>query len=44
MDVRAVNRTPSPTPSEAEELRKGVLDWDRLLKWRYWVRREWLCE
>ncbi|TBU52452.1 hypothetical protein BD310DRAFT_1043046 [Dichomitus squalens] len=42
VDVRAINRTPSPTPSEAEELSKGILDWDRLLKWRYWVRREWL--
>ncbi|KAM5544031.1 hypothetical protein V8D89_002217 [Ganoderma adspersum] len=41
LDVRAINRTPSPTPSEAKELEKGVFDWDRMLKWRYWIRKEW---
>ena len=43
LDVRAINRTPSPTPSEAKELEKGVFDWDRMLKWRYWIRKEWTC-
>ena len=44
VDVRAVNRTPSPTPSEAKELAKNsVFDWDAMLKWRYWIRRDWLC-
>ena len=44
VDVRAVARTPSPTPSEAKELAKNsVFDWDAMLKWRYWIRRDWLC-
>ncbi|RPD69744.1 hypothetical protein L226DRAFT_548049 [Lentinus tigrinus ALCF2SS1-7] len=43
VDVRAVNRTPSPTPSEAKELAKNsVFDWEAMLKWRYWIRRDWL--
>ncbi|KAI0691842.1 hypothetical protein C8T65DRAFT_587088, partial [Cerioporus squamosus] len=43
VDVRAVNRTPSPTPSEAKELSKNsVFDWEAMLKWRYWIRRDWL--
>ncbi|TFK79556.1 hypothetical protein K466DRAFT_12327 [Polyporus arcularius HHB13444] len=41
--VRAVNRTPSPTPSEAKELAKNsVFDWDAMLRWRYWIRKEWI--
>ena len=37
-------RTPSPTPSEAEELmKKHVIDWKKILSWRFWFRREWLC-
>ena len=43
VDVRTVNRTPSPTPSEAKELAKGVFDWSAMMKWRYWIRREWAC-
>ncbi|KZT64175.1 hypothetical protein DAEQUDRAFT_732966 [Daedalea quercina L-15889] len=43
VDMRAVTRTPSPTPSEAEELTKtSVFDWKAMSHWRYWVRREWL--
>ncbi|PIL26646.1 hypothetical protein GSI_11271 [Ganoderma sinense ZZ0214-1] len=41
-DARAINRTPSPTPSEAKELQKGVFDWERMLSWRYWIRKEWI--
>ena len=38
-------RTPSPTPSENALLsRKGVIDWKKMMSWRFWVRREWLCE
>ena len=38
-------RTPSPTPSENALLsRKGVIDWKKMMGWRFWVRREWLCE
>ncbi|RDX39542.1 hypothetical protein OH76DRAFT_1491035 [Lentinus brumalis] len=41
--VRAVNRTPSPTPSEAKELSKNsVFDWDAMLRWTYWIRKDWL--
>lgn len=44
VDVRAVTRTPSPTPSETKELAKsGVFDWEAMMKWRYWVRKEWAC-
>ncbi|KAI1781906.1 hypothetical protein LXA43DRAFT_860982, partial [Ganoderma leucocontextum] len=41
LDVHPINRTPSPTPSEAKELQKGVFDWERMLKWKYWIRKEW---
>jgi hypothetical protein len=37
-------RTPSPTPSELKELRTGAIDWAGLRSWRFWFRREWLCE
>ncbi|RDB21755.1 Golgi apparatus membrane protein TVP38 [Hypsizygus marmoreus] len=37
-----LSRTPSPTPSEARELKTGVLDWKTVRKWRFWFRREWL--
>ncbi|KAI0636350.1 hypothetical protein C8Q77DRAFT_1051643 [Trametes polyzona] len=41
--LRQSARTPSPTPSEAKELAKtSVFDWEAMLKWRYWIRREWL--
>jgi uncharacterized membrane protein YdjX (TVP38/TMEM64 family) len=37
-----ISRTPSPTPSEAEELtRESVVDWKTLSSWRFWLRREW---
>ena len=42
--VRAVNRTPSPTPSEDAALkRSGVINWKAMRRWRFWFRREWLC-
>lgn len=45
VDMRAITRTPSPTPSEAEELtRTSLFDWKAMAHWRYWIRREWLCE
>jgi len=37
-------RTPSPTPSELKELEKGAIDWKALATWRFWLRRDWLCE
>lgn len=39
------SRTPSPSPSEHAMLnRKGFIDWKKLMNWRFWFRREWLCE
>lgn len=44
VDIRAVNRTPSPTPEEAKELAKtSVIDWKAMMKWSYWLRKEWIC-
>lgn len=42
-EARVLARTPSPTPSEARELKTGVFDWKTLGKWKFWIRREWLC-
>ncbi|KAI0031118.1 hypothetical protein K488DRAFT_52753, partial [Vararia minispora EC-137] len=43
VQIRGGLRTPSPTPSEAEELaRSSPLDWDKLRSWRFWFRRDWL--
>ncbi|KAH9922920.1 uncharacterized protein B0H18DRAFT_1016162 [Fomitopsis serialis] len=43
VDMRAITRTPSPTPSEAEELTKtSLFDWKAMSSWRYWIRREWV--
>ncbi|KAK0187210.1 hypothetical protein F5146DRAFT_1063939 [Armillaria mellea] len=39
---RDISRTPSPTPSEAKELKTGVFSWEVIGKWRFWIRREWL--
>ena len=36
-------RTPSPTPSEVEELNKGVIDWKAALNWRNWAQRKYFC-
>ncbi|KAF9467631.1 hypothetical protein BDZ94DRAFT_1248593 [Collybia nuda] len=41
-EARDLARTPSPTPSEAKELKTGVFDWKTLGQWRFWIRREWL--
>ncbi|KAJ3969958.1 hypothetical protein EV361DRAFT_918341 [Lentinula raphanica] len=37
-----LNRTPSPTPSEAKELQTGAIDFKAMMNWRFWIRREWL--
>ncbi|KAF8630557.1 hypothetical protein AX17_005369 [Amanita inopinata Kibby_2008] len=34
-------RTPSPTPSEAQALKSGTLDWKTLSNWRFWIRKQW---
>jgi hypothetical protein len=40
---RGISRTPSPTPSEADELtRQHIVDFRAVLNWRYWARRQWL--
>lgn len=38
------SRTPSPTPSELKQLNTGAIDWRSMRSWRFWLRREWLCE
>ncbi|KAG8984191.1 Tlg2-vesicle protein [Tulasnella sp. JGI-2019a] len=35
-------RTPSPTPSDIEELRKGAIDWSYLLNWKSWAKKEYI--
>ena len=40
---RELSRTPSPTPSEAKELKTGAIDWRTLASRKFWFRREWLC-
>ncbi|KAL0948375.1 hypothetical protein HGRIS_010957 [Hohenbuehelia grisea] len=40
--ARDLARTPSPTPSEARELKTGAIDWKSITNWRFWIRREWL--
>ncbi|OCH86161.1 hypothetical protein OBBRIDRAFT_797454 [Obba rivulosa] len=42
VSMREISRTPSPTPSELEELRKPPIDWKAMANWRFWIRREWL--
>lgn len=44
VDMRDITRTPSPTPSESEELKKtNLIDWKAMGRWKFWIRREWLC-
>ncbi|KAK0473596.1 hypothetical protein IW261DRAFT_1569658 [Armillaria novae-zelandiae] len=39
---RDIARTPSPTPSEAKQLRTGgLLSGEDARNWRFWIRREW---
>ncbi|KAG8879144.1 Tlg2-vesicle protein [Tulasnella sp. 331] len=33
-------RTPSPTPSDIEETKKGVIDWKSMFNWRTWAKKE----
>ncbi|KAF9811060.1 hypothetical protein IEO21_06689 [Rhodonia placenta] len=43
VDMRDITRTPSPTPSESEELKKtNLIDWKAMGRWKFWIRREWL--
>ncbi|KAK0502325.1 hypothetical protein EDD18DRAFT_687351 [Armillaria luteobubalina] len=39
---RYITRTPSPTPSEAKQLRTdGLLSGEDARNWRFWFRKEW---
>jgi hypothetical protein len=40
-DRQAINRTPSPTPSEVEALKTGALSWKAFRSWKFWFRKEW---
>ncbi|KAG8896123.1 Tlg2-vesicle protein [Tulasnella sp. 403] len=35
-------RTPSPTPSDIEELKKGLIDWKAAANWRNWAKRKYI--
>ncbi|KAF7305550.1 hypothetical protein HMN09_00807900 [Mycena chlorophos] len=37
-----MNRTPSPTPSEAKALSTGLFDWRAWLNWHYWAKKEYI--
>lgn len=43
---RRISRTPSPTPSEARELRNtgmaGLIDWRAMMRPKWWLRKEWI--
>ncbi|CAK5263286.1 unnamed protein product [Mycena citricolor] len=41
-DARNISRTPSPTPSEYKALDSGLFNREDLLKWRFWIRKEWI--
>jgi hypothetical protein len=30
--------------AEREFLARGMIDWDQMKSWRYWIRTEWWCE
>ena len=38
-----LSRTPSPTPSEVQELETGAVNWKRLSTTKFWFRKEWIC-
>lgn len=29
--------------AEREFMKRGMVDWDELKSWRFWIRREWWC-
>ncbi|KAG8834932.1 Tlg2-vesicle protein [Serendipita sp. 400] len=35
-------RTPSPTPSELEAAKRGVIDWKKLFSWRTWAKKKYI--
>lgn len=35
-------RTPSPTPSELEEINRPVVNWKKLFNWRTWAKKKYI--
>ncbi|KAG8834036.1 Tlg2-vesicle protein [Serendipita sp. 399] len=35
-------RSPSPTPSELEAAKRGVIDWKKLFSWRTWAKKKYI--
>ncbi|CAE6383320.1 unnamed protein product [Rhizoctonia solani] len=35
-------RAPSPTPSEKEDLERGVVDWKKVLRWQTWLKKKYI--
>lgn len=29
--------------AEREFMKRGMVDWDELKSWRFWIRKEWWC-
>lgn len=36
------DRTPSPTPSELEDMKRGVVDWKKLFNWRTYAKKQYI--
>jgi len=39
--LRQLSRTPSPTPSEIQELETGAIDWKTVMSRKFWIRKDW---
>ncbi|EUC62843.1 membrane protein TVP38 [Rhizoctonia solani AG-3 Rhs1AP] len=35
-------RAPSPTPSEKEDLERGVVDWKKVFRWQTWMKKKYI--
>ncbi|KAG9119989.1 Tlg2-vesicle protein [Ceratobasidium sp. 392] len=35
-------RTPSPTPSEKEELERGIVNWKKIFRWQTWLKKKYI--
>ncbi|CCO34118.1 Golgi apparatus membrane protein TVP38 [Rhizoctonia solani AG-1 IB] len=35
-------RAPSPTPSEKEDLERGVINWNKVLRWQTWLKMKYI--
>ncbi|CAE7169870.1 unnamed protein product [Rhizoctonia solani] len=35
-------RAPSPTPSEKEDLERGIVNWKKVLRWQTWLKKKYI--